>query len=125
VWNAFIIACTARGLAALYESRRPGLLAAMRDATTGAARTARRVVALERLYERLEVADFSRDVLEGAEDRLLVQVVPPCGWSDLGTRERVVECLARLSRKPAQRAPATTPFAGDRVVLAQACLAVP
>ena len=38
---------------------------------------------------------LSRDVLEGSEDFLRVQLVPPCGWTDLGTPRRVAECLGR------------------------------
>ena len=51
--------------------------------------------ALGELYERLPNLDFSRDVLEGAEDTLRVLAVPGCGWSDLGTPQRVVECVRR------------------------------
>ena len=42
--------------------------------------------------------DFSRDVLQGSEDSLRLQPVPPCGWTDLGTPARVAACLALLQR---------------------------
>jgi alkanesulfonate monooxygenase SsuD/methylene tetrahydromethanopterin reductase-like flavin-dependent oxidoreductase (luciferase family) len=39
--------------------------------------------------------DFSRDILQGQESTLRVLKVADCGWSDLGTPERVAEALAR------------------------------
>jgi mannose-1-phosphate guanylyltransferase len=48
------------------------------------------------LYARLPELDFSRHVLEGAEESLRVLPVPACGWSDLGTPKRVAEALRRL-----------------------------
>jgi hypothetical protein len=50
---------------------------------------------LEALYARLPSADFSRDVLQPGAADLDVLPVPPCGWNDLGTPERVAQCLAR------------------------------
>jgi hypothetical protein len=49
-------------------------------------------------YETLPTRDFSRDVLEGQESRLEVVRLAPCGWSDLGTPQRVAQTLARLPR---------------------------
>lgn len=47
---------------------------------------------LERIYERMPAADFSKDVLEKSES---LSVVPlgDCGWSDWGTPERVLQSL--------------------------------
>jgi hypothetical protein len=46
--------------------------------------------------EHLRSVDFSRDVLEGKESMLRVLTVPHCGWTDLGTPERVGAILDRL-----------------------------
>jgi hypothetical protein len=46
---------------------------------------------LREAYEALPSSDFSRDVLEVGIERLSVLAVPSCGWSDLGTPERVAE----------------------------------
>jgi hypothetical protein len=45
------------------------------------------------LYQRLAPVDFSRDVLEGQEPMLRVLTVPNCGWTDLGTPQRVAQAL--------------------------------
>jgi mannose-1-phosphate guanylyltransferase len=93
LWNVFIIAATARALLQLFLARDAALVerfAAARDRTG----------ALEDLYDELAAADFSRDVLEGQEARLRVVPVPACGWSDLGTPQRVAATLHRLERRP-------------------------
>ncbi len=88
VWNSFLIVARARALVRLYERRLPGLLATMRRAL--AARE------LAPAYASLPVLDFSKDVLQGSEDDLLLQRVPACGWSDLGTPDRLRSCLADI-----------------------------
>jgi len=40
---------------------------------------------------------MSRDVLERSTPFLSVVRVPPCGWSDLGTLERLQRFLPRLA----------------------------
>jgi len=56
------------------------------------------------LYPQLPTLDFSRDVVQGQESRLRVLTVPACGWSDLGTPQRVADTLNRIGKKsnPAQ-----------------------
>jgi hypothetical protein len=44
---------------------------------------------LDELYQSLPDIDFSRDILEGNEAKLRVLTVPRCGWSDLGTLDRI------------------------------------
>lgn len=51
-------------------------------------------------YRQLPEADLSRDVLECATGSLLVRSVPPCGWCDLGTPDRLARWLER--RPPAR-----------------------
>jgi mannose-1-phosphate guanylyltransferase len=94
LWNSFILVARARTLLELYRQRRPELV----DRLAGVQALARdeRAAALCELYRSLPVADFSRDLLQGAERRLALVVVPPCGWSDLGTPER----LRRVARRP-------------------------
>ena len=60
---------------------------------------------LAALYEHLPSIDFSRDIVAGQEAVLRVLAVPPCGWSDLGTPQRVEEAL----RRGPQCAPRTSP----------------
>jgi len=89
VWNGFLLAARLRTLLGAYATRLPRIAAALGTPETWGD-------GLGRIYERLETADFSRDLLEGSESRLLVLPVPPCGWSDLGTPDRVAGCAARF-----------------------------
>ena len=72
--------------------------------------------ALEGLYEELKERDFSRDILEGQEQHLRVLAVPECGWSDLGTPERVAEALRTLA-PPSPTLPSGSPFAAAHEAL--------
>jgi len=48
---------------------------------------------LAHTYDQLPDVDFSRDVLTRETSVLRVLPVPPCGWTDLGTPERLAEVL--------------------------------
>lgn len=61
----------------------------------------RRHEVLPRLYDKLPTVDFSSQVLQNSDQTVHVLAVPPCGWTDLGTPERVAECLARAGGCPA------------------------
>ena len=94
LWNAFIIAASARALLGLFEGDHAAAMAAMRgaDATT-----------IETVYQRLSSVDFSRDILQGKESLLKVLAVPRCGWTDLGTPKGIGLALEHL-RKQGDRA---------------------
>ncbi len=93
LWNTFIVASTAQALLDLFRRRIPEIVREMRAAVQHdlSERGTRLATAL--LYEELPVIDFSHDILQGQEDRLRVLPVPQCGWSDLGTPERVADAL--------------------------------
>ncbi|HKC17490.1 MAG TPA: sugar phosphate nucleotidyltransferase [Steroidobacteraceae bacterium] len=96
LWSAFIIAARCSTLLGLYERRFPQIVRAMGQALGDKTNPTARVA---ELYEKLPTLDFSRDVLELADLRQLrVLAVRGCGWSDLGTPERVGQTLARFSR---------------------------
>ncbi len=96
LWNTFIMAADAQALLKLFERRCPEAVAAMRAAIRGARTGGDAGRALARLYETLPDLDFSRSILQGQERHLRVLPIPDCGWSDLGTPERVVEALNAL-----------------------------
>jgi mannose-1-phosphate guanylyltransferase len=87
LWNVFIMAASIRTLLGLFDSSYAGAIAGMRgiDGET-----------LESVYRRLPTLDFSKHVLQGNESSLKVLSVPHCGWTDLGTPERVGLILERL-----------------------------
>lgn len=95
VWNSFLFAGRARRLLELLRERLPALSEPFERAAQHGALD--RPAQLSELYERLPAADFSRDFLESCTAELRVLVVPPCGWTDLGTPERVAACLAALA----------------------------
>jgi mannose-1-phosphate guanylyltransferase len=87
LWNVFVMAASVRALLTLFEETLPAAVAAMQRLSGPA---------VENLYRQLPSVDFSRDILEGREDRLQVLSVPRCGWTDLGTPPRVASTLQRL-----------------------------
>jgi len=107
VWNSFLIAARARTLWALYEKRLPTLWHRMRAALDPDAHAQ---------YAELPSHDFSRDMLAGAEPLLRLLRVPECGWTDLGTPERVAASVERARTRRASR----RSWPRDRVDLAWA-----
>lgn len=97
LWNAFIVVADGQALLRLFEHRCPDVVAAMQSIVNCGDRAA-----LVGLYERLPDLDFSRHILQGQEHRLRVRSVPPCGWSDLGTPQRVADAL-REPQPPSRR----------------------
>jgi mannose-1-phosphate guanylyltransferase len=95
LWNAFIIAADAGALLQLFERRCPDILAKMRRILE-LPEDGVRFGALADLYDELPDLDFSKDILQGQEQQLRVLAVPECGWSDLGTPERVAAALRDL-----------------------------
>jgi mannose-1-phosphate guanylyltransferase len=113
VWNSFILAAEGRAILELCERRLRDVVTILLDALAEEARGKRPPgVALGRAYEGLDSADFSRDVLQGCEERLLVLPVPRCGWSDLGTPARVSRCVAQLRPHRPPAAPQGRPSLG-------------
>ncbi|MGH2570742.1 MAG: hypothetical protein ACRDGR_05930, partial [bacterium] len=59
---------------------------------------------LRDVYEAMPAVDFSGEVLQRVPSRLRVLPVPPCGWTDLGTPDRLRRCLEKAcSPGPAKR----------------------
>ncbi len=90
VWSSFMLASTGPALVRCFDRALPALLSAFRAGQPPDA--PRRGAELQGLYERLPSRDFSRHVLEVCADEARVLPVPWCGWSDLGTPDRVAAC---------------------------------
>jgi mannose-1-phosphate guanylyltransferase len=95
LWNSFIFAASGFTVLSLLRRRHPEIVDDMENAV---ARDADRHTsgAVAELYERLPEIDFSRHVIQGAEDLLRVVRVPQCGWNDLGTPQRVTQTLRHI-----------------------------
>src|ERR1700688_3875072 len=94
LWSAFIITACCRTLLDLYERRFPHIVQAMRLALCDETDPATHMAAL---YEQLPTLDFSRDLLAWANPHhFRILPVQGCGWSDLGTPERVGQTLSRF-----------------------------
>ena len=96
VWNSFLFAADAQSLWRLAAKHAPATAAALATAVLGPEVGHGR--SLEAVYAELPSVDFSAVVLGGSPGELRLLHVPACGWTDLGTPARVVECLQRLDR---------------------------
>jgi mannose-1-phosphate guanylyltransferase len=105
--NSFILAARAHVLLALVGRVFPDILRAFQ-------RLSRKLQGgpdAQELYRALPVMDFSRDVLQHATTLLSVLRVPHCGWTDLGTSERLQGFLDHPPWQPAQLPPVPHPVA--------------
>jgi mannose-1-phosphate guanylyltransferase len=100
LWNSFIFAAHGPALLGMIRDAFPENVERMETAIARDARLGSRSIALEEAYEDLEAVDFSRGVMQNVAHRLLVLTAPACGWSDLGTPQRVAETLKRFEPTP-------------------------
>jgi mannose-1-phosphate guanylyltransferase len=105
--NSFILAARAHVLLALVGRVFPDILRAFQRLS----RKLRRGPDAQALYRELPVMDLSRDVLQRATTFLSVLRVPPCGWTDLGTAERLQRFLDHPPWQPGQLPPVPHPVA--------------
>jgi mannose-1-phosphate guanylyltransferase len=92
--NTFILAARCTALLELFARAQPAILESMRRAMNWHNDRRARLAAL---YEQLPVVDFSAEVLARVRGPALsVLAVPECGWSDLGTPERVGRTLLQF-----------------------------
>lgn len=118
LWNSFLLAATVGALLGMYARRAPKLLRSLHAALHAGESS------LQEAYEHLPAIDFSRSLIQGSEEWLRLLPVPSCGWSDLGTPERVA---STLSRRTSGRQDAIERLAAwaSPLILASAFRAVP
>jgi mannose-1-phosphate guanylyltransferase len=92
LWNMFILAASGRALLKVFQRSLASHVQAMESALGLNVDS----MALSALYQDLPTVDFSRAVMERHDLALRVVPVPHCGWSDLGTPQRVADTLRRL-----------------------------
>jgi len=117
LWNSFVFAAEAAGLLALFRKRLPETTANFEALSARLIQDASR---LTKYYRNLSSADLSNDVFSGAEHDLGVLRVPSCGWTDLGTPERLVRCLSGANKYAIAPHP-NHPEHRSRVNLANVC----
>jgi len=101
LWNTFLMAGSVAGFLRLYREHQPDLWAACVRHLLAPMHESQN---LTPLYNALVSRDFSRDLLQKAQKDLRVVRVPACGWSDLGTRERVIAWRERQDAPTGRRA---------------------
>jgi mannose-1-phosphate guanylyltransferase len=104
LWNSFIFAAYGPALLGMLRDSFPENVERLETAIARDARIGARSLALEEAYEDLPSVDFSRGVMQNAAHRLRVITAPACGWSDLGTPQRVAETLKRFEPHPRREA---------------------
>lgn len=100
--NTFIFCARAGTLLKLFLRYAPGVTGPFLEWTRRDSRSWR---AVEELYRTLAPCDFSHDVLQRSPESLLVLPLPPCGWNDLGTADRLLAYLGEQGVRPAAPLP--------------------
>lgn len=108
LWNTFIIAASGHGLLDLFRRCYPQIVEALHRIVAGQGSASDGFTTLRQLYEHLPQIDFSRDILEVCSSSLGLVYVPACGWSDLGTPQRVADALRRLDPNERRGHPASS-----------------
>jgi mannose-1-phosphate guanylyltransferase len=96
LWNAFIFAAQATTLLDVFRTRYPAIVAAMETICGLDPFDAADLPVITAIYDSLPSIDFSRSILQTQRDALAVLPVAACGWSDLGTPQRVAQALSKL-----------------------------
>ncbi|MCW5827817.1 MAG: NTP transferase domain-containing protein [Deltaproteobacteria bacterium] len=91
VWNSFMFTVRADSLLHIYAQALPGLLQSMMVASRYR-HDADGPRIVDGIYELIGDACFSKQVLQRVVSSLRVVHVPSCGWSDLGTPDRLAVC---------------------------------
>lgn len=97
LWNTFILVAQGKALLNLFEQRSPETVALMHSVLRHAPGTTDYTLRASSVYATLPEIDFSRHICQGQEPALRVLPVPACGWSDLGTPQRVAAALRQLT----------------------------
>lgn len=120
VWNSFIIVAQAGALIRLCARRYAEVLDRLRLALRRDGWPAGNGDTLQGVYDNLPEIDFSRQVMTGNEDSLRLLPAASCGWTDLGTPDRVGRCVEQLGVHRLGRRPTRTSFDSMFLNLAQA-----
>lgn len=93
LWSSGIFAGRISRLVDLYSQVAPRLMFDLKVVLEHRPDSLPHGAKLAALYARHPPLDFFRDLLQKHPDRLQCLAVPPCGWSDVGTPERLAKIL--------------------------------
>jgi mannose-1-phosphate guanylyltransferase len=99
MWSTLIFAASVPAMWRLYGAAQPGWLERFVWSTHGGGDAD----GMLDVYGRLPHLDFGHDVLAVAADHLRVVPMAPCGWTDLGTPERVSAWITAASQPQFRR----------------------
>ena len=97
-WNSFVVVSRVHTLVRLIRAAAPDLYQAFAS-IRATLYTGREDGAVQALYARLPVTDFSRQVLASPHARLAVLPVTGVGWNDLGEPGRVMASRRRIGSR--------------------------
>jgi mannose-1-phosphate guanylyltransferase len=91
LWNTFVMVGHAGAFFDLAMASAPGLLRSLRAANTSS--TDGETLISGWLYDRIDTADFSRQILSRGANRLVALRMDEVEWNDLGSPDRVISAL--------------------------------
>ena len=100
LWNTFIVVANGRELLELLRGCEPTVVADLQRCLQDGLSDDGPTPALRELYRRLPVLDFSRDVAQWNSAAFSALRAPACGWTDLGTVDRVRKALWEHAKTP-------------------------
>jgi mannose-1-phosphate guanylyltransferase len=120
-WNTLVFAAKARLIWDLVEELHPQstrtfdlLRRVIRAVRMGRVAPSMEQVALRHIYDSLDEADLSRDLLQRVPERLLLLPLEDVEWSDWGRPSRIDESLTRHGKAPIFSRPSEEPAAVGR-----------
>ncbi|MGB9129677.1 MAG: sugar phosphate nucleotidyltransferase [Thiobacillus sp.] len=97
LWNSGVFAVSGDRLLELFQERFPANVFGIKTVLDKMADPISPSWALNHLYERIPEVDFSHQVLQFHVGDLRVVPVPHCGWTDLGSSQRVGDRVRLLT----------------------------
>ena len=99
LWNSFVMVASVRALLEIVESAIPELCRSLARVTPlfGTCGEAKEI---DRIYARMDEANFSHQVLALRPERLAVVKVTGVRWNDLGEPKRVMASLTMAGIRP-------------------------
>ena len=90
LWNTFIFSATGSLLYRTFRRMSPDIVFSMEKALFANGLERSRAIELQAAYKDFPAIDFSNDVLQGREHTIRIIRAAACGWTDLGTPQRMM-----------------------------------